>query len=448
MKLSDDAIYGSSLFAATAKLPPPRAALTADLDVDICIVGGGLAGLTAARELALRGRSVVLLEGRRIAWNASGRNTGFVLPGFAQTPDKIVARVGLDQARLLWALSQAGLDYIRETISQHRIPADPSEGWLYVSKTNRKDAMRAEARLLEKLGASVDLLPKTQTRALLKTPSYFQAIEFRDAFNIQPLTYALALARLAEQAGAQIHENTQVLSVDPDGVRKYVVTAHGRLRAGHVVMAGNVHLGAAMPSLARTLMPVHTYVVASRPLGAGVADAIAYRGSVSDTDRADNHYRLVGDRLVLSGRMTVWQANPRRFIAALRGDIARLYPQLGDVGIDYVWSGVLGHTVHRMPQIGQISPGFWIASGFGGHGLNTTAMAGNIIARAIAEGDDMWRLFSPFDLVWAGGVAGRAVAQVSYWGSAVAERFATGRIKWPPLARAKKSAASGSRAAS
>jgi hypothetical protein len=116
-----------------------------------------------------------------------------------------------------------------------------------------------------------------------------------------------------------------------------------------------------------------------------------------------------------SGRATVWPRNPRRYRAALTDDIAKTYPQLGRVAVDYVWNGTLGNTVHRMPQIGELGPGVWLASGFGGRGLDTTAMAGNLVARAIVEGDETWRKFTPFELVWAGGVFGRTAAQLRVW---------------------------------
>ncbi|HYP11932.1 MAG TPA: FAD-dependent oxidoreductase, partial [Xanthobacteraceae bacterium] len=155
-------------------------------------------------------------------------------------------------------------------------------------------------------------------------------------------------------------------------------------------------------------------------------------GGVSDTDAADNHYRIVGgDRLMLSGRATTWARNPRRYLRALKADIKRTYPQLGDVEIDYAWAGSLGITVHRMPQIGEVGPGVWLASGFGGHGLNTTAMGGNLIARAIVDSDQTWRQFTPFELVWAGGLIGRAAGQIRVWvkrlRAAVEERRAKAR---------------------
>ncbi len=421
----DFAVYGSSYFAASMAAHAERPALNLDLDVDVCVIGGGLAGLTTAREIARRGWSVVLLEGRRVAWNASGRNTGFVLPGYGQTPQAIIARVGLERAKILWSLALAGFGYVRDTIAETGMPgAELTEGgWLMVSKADRADDVREEARFLRTtFGADVAMWPTLKVRAHLKTPSYFQAIHFREAFHIHPLNYALGLAKSAEEAGVRIFEQTPALSIDPVGVRKRVVTPKARVRSAHVVLAGNVHLGDLLPGISRTLVPVTTYVAATAPLGEKIGEAIAFAGSVSDTNWADNHYRLAGDRLIWSGRMTVHESSPARYAKRLQRDIARVFPQLGEVEFEYAWRGTLGNAVHRMPQIGEIQPGLWIASGFGGHGLNTTAMAGNLIARAIVEDSKTWRHFEPFEMVWAGGSLGRAVAKIGYLTVATRER--------------------------
>jgi gamma-glutamylputrescine oxidase len=415
---SDQTGYTPSWYSATMRPASERPALTADLDVDVCVIGAGLAGLTTAREVARRGWSVAVLESRRIAWNASGLNCGFVLPGFAVPVKRIIERVGLPRAKELWALSEAGLDYVRATIAEGAIPdADPVDGWLDVSKTDDADEIVASLQLLGgEFGAEVEGWATERVRQFLKTDRYFNAIHFPRAFHVHPLNYALGLAALAEQEGAHIFEHTPAVAIDPAGVRKRIDTPHGRLRAAHVVLAGNVHIGALMRRVGGTLLPIWTYLAATVPLGPALSNAVAYCGAVSDGKRADNHYRIVGrDRLLISGRATVWEADPRKFANDLRSDLATLYPQLGKIAIEHLWSGVLGRTVHGMPQIGELTPGIWLASGFGGHGFNTTAMAGSLIARAIVENDDAWRLFLPYELIWAGGAIGRAAVQVGIW---------------------------------
>jgi gamma-glutamylputrescine oxidase len=431
---ADPAGYGHSWYAATMLPAPPRPPLAVDLDVDVAVIGGGLAGLTAAREVARRGWSVALLEAGRLAGSASGRNTGFVLPGFAADAEKVVARVGFAHAKDLWTLSQAGLDYVRDTIAAEGADGiDPESGWLYVSKVDDSDGLFRTIGLLGDLGCEVEGWPTERVRAFLRSERYFGAIHFLRALTIHPLNYALKLAAAAERDGARIFEATPALSIDPSGVRKRIVTPAARVRAGHVVLAGNVGLKGLLPRIAATLVPITTYVIVTAPIDREkLTAAVGYRGAVSDTDLADNHYRIVGgDRLMWSGRATVWPRNPRRYRAALTGDIAKTYPQLGRVAVDYAWNGTLGNTVHRMPQIGELGPGVWLASGFGGHGLDTTAMAGNIVARAIVEGDETWRKFTPFELVWAGGVFGRTAAQLRVWikrlTAAAAERRAKAR---------------------
>ncbi|MDO8876822.1 MAG: FAD-binding oxidoreductase, partial [Pseudolabrys sp.] len=375
-------------------------------------------GLTAAREVALRGWSVAVLEGANVAAAASGRNTGFVLPGYAETIGDMVERIGLDHTKQLWALSEQGLDYVRRTIDDNNLPGvDKVDGWLHVDKIDRASATKATVERLRWIGADAEMWTMAQVREQLVNKRYFNAVHFRKAFHIHPLNYALGLAALAEAAGARIFEDTPALSIDPAGVRKRIVTPNGRLRAAHVVLAGNVQLGALMPQVAATLLPVTTFVMVTEPLGDRLHDLVRYRGAISDTNRADNHYRVVdGDRLLWSGRMRVWQADPHRFRSALVADIKRNYPGLSPVEVAHLWRGTLGRTVHRMPQIGAMSPGVWLASGFGGHGLNTTAMAGELVARGIVDDDQTWRLFAPYELVWAGGRLGAAIAQGFYWG--------------------------------
>jgi glycine/D-amino acid oxidase-like deaminating enzyme len=412
----DSKVYGNSWYAATVRDAPPRPPLSLDLDVDVCVIGGGLAGLTAAREIARSGWSVVLLESGRLAGGASGRNTGFVLPGFGADVDRLIERVGFERTKDLWALSQAGLDYVRNTVRSEGVSGiDPQDGWLAVSKVDNSDEIVSRVALLGELSCEIEGWPTERVRAVLRSERYFYAINYSRAFTVHPVTYARKLAAAAERDGARIFEDTPALSIDPTGVRKRIVTPGARLRANHVVLCGNVQLGALMPRLAATLLPVTTYVITTAPLGEGLAEAVGYRGGISDSDSADNHYRIVGgDRLMLSGRATAWVRDARRYVGALTGDIKKTYPQLGDVAVDYAWNGTLGLTLHRMPQIGELGPGVWLASGFGGHGLNTTAMAGNIIARGIVDADESWRQFTPFELVWAGGIFGRAAVQVRF----------------------------------
>jgi len=407
---------GAGWYAQRAD-PFERPQLTFDVDVDVCVVGAGLAGLTVAREVARRGWSVAVLEARRVAGDASGRSCGFVLPGLGADVRQMVARLGVDRAGELWRLSEAGVEYVRTTIRETEMPGtEPVSGWLDVSKIDSGDEMLAIATVLGELGARIEGWPAERVRAALKSESYFHAIHYPTAFHIDPLAYAHGLARAAIAAGAVIFEDTPATAIDPAGVRKRIATPKGRVRAAHIVLAGNTHLGALAPGLAETVLPVTGHVAVTAPLGQRLAEAITYRGAVSDSRSANYHYRIVGgDRLMWAGGGGVWPASPARAGEAFKAAIARTFPQLGAVEIAHAWSGVMGLSVHGMPQLGEVIPGLWLANAFGRHGLSTTAMAGELIAAAITEHDDRWRLFLPYELVWAGGRLGRLVRHVGAW---------------------------------
>src|SRR5436305_3217041 len=399
---------------AEALLERPR--LTFDLDVDICVIGAGLAGLTVAREAARLGASVAVLEGRHVGWNASGNTLGTVMPGFGVPLGELIERVGFEDAREIWALSRHGADYVRATATLIPFSAY-SEGALEVSIVDGVETLLSRLQMLsEDFDTEVEGWQVERVRAELKTPRYFHGVYYPKAFQIDGRKYVHGLATLARKAGARLYEDTPAVSLDAAGIRKRIVTPQARLRAAHVVLAGNIHLGPAMRRLSDTLLPVWRYAGVTAPLGERLAQAMTFQGSVTDSDGIA-HFRIVGgDRLLWSSPGTTWAARPQRFASRIERRIATIFPKLGKVEITDVFGGVVGQTVHGMPQIGEVRKGLWVASGFGRQGLNTTAMAGQLIARSIVQGDERWRLFAPFELVWAGGQTGRAVGHaVSAW---------------------------------
>jgi glycine/D-amino acid oxidase-like deaminating enzyme len=276
----------------------------------------------------------------------------------------------------------------------------------------------------EDFGTEVEGWQVDHVRDVLTTQRYFHAVHFPTAFQLDGRKYLHGLAALAKAAGARIFEDTPVVSIDPSGVRKRILTPQAKLRASHIVLAGNVHLGAPMQQLSDTLLPVWRYAGLTQPLGERLAEVVSFAGSIADTDGID-HYRIVdGDRLLWSSPETTWDAKPSGYAGAIQRRISTVFPQLGKVSIERVWSGAIGQTVHGMPQIGELSRGLWVASGFGRQGLNTTAMAGQLVARGILHGDRSWQAFAPFELVWAGGrigrIAGQAIGQVARGSAAAA----------------------------
>jgi len=396
-----------------------RSRLSFDLDADICVVGAGLAGLTVALEAAKLGASVAVLEGRHVGWNASGHQLGTVMPGYGLPVGELIARVGFEDARELWSLSKQGADLVRANASEELMPGiGLTEGALEVSNVDVGDQLISRLQMLgEDFETEVEGWQVDRVRDQLKTDHYFHGMYYPKAFQVDGRKYVHGLAALARRAGARIFEDTPVVSIDPSGIRKRIVTPSARLRASHIVLAGNIHLGAPLKRLSETLLPVWRYAAVTAPLGERLADAITFQGSVTDSDGVD-HFRIVdGDRLMWASPETTWAARPQRFAGAITRRIRTIFPQLGKVEIEDVFGGAVGQTVHGMPQIGQLRRGLWVTSGFGRQGLNTSAMAGQLIAQSILGGDERWRLFSPFELVWAGGPTGRVAGHVvGLWG--------------------------------
>src|ERR1700752_3141202 len=341
------------------------------------------------------------------------------MPGFGLPAADLIERVGLEDAQELWALSKEGADYVRATATEEAMPGIAlSEGALEVSNVDAGETLISRLQTLSgDLDTEAEGWQVDRVRNELRTDRYFHGIYYPKAFQIDPRKYVNGLAALARRAGARIFEDTPVVSIDPSGIRKRIVTPSARLRASHIVLCGNVHLGAPLRRLSETLLPVWRYGAVSEPLGERLHEVIAFKGSVMDSDGID-HFRIVdGDRLMWASPETTWDARPHRFGPAISRRIATIFPRLGPVAMKEVFGGAVGVTVHGMPQIGQLRKGLWVASGFGRHGLNTSAMAGQLIARSILWGDDRWRLFSPFELVWAGGApGGGGVSLAGVWG--------------------------------
>jgi gamma-glutamylputrescine oxidase len=413
-----DTDYPASWYAATRDSSPDRPPLAGKVEADVAVVGAGFAGLHTARLLATGGRKVVLVERRRIGWGASGRNGGFVGAGFAARSAALIDRLGLDHARRLYAQSQRGVAIVRTALDELRRPdIRMGSGKLTVSRTDQDAGFAERTRALAaKLGASFEPWETARVRALIASKRYHQAIHDPQSFHIHPLNLALALAGDIERRGGRVHEGSEAAGLDRQGAGWRLRTEGGEIAARHVVLAGNADLGRVQPRIARAVLPVATYVAVTEKIGARLADVLRWTGAISDTRRAGDYYRIVdGDRLLWGGRITTDTREPPGLRDMMRGDIVSVYPELDGVRIDYAWPGIMGYAPHMMPQVGEIEPGLWVCSAFGGHGLAQTAAGADAVAAGILGEDDRWKLFAPFGTAWAGGPLGRLATQLIYW---------------------------------
>jgi glycine/D-amino acid oxidase-like deaminating enzyme len=409
-----DTYYRRTL-ATQESYPPAQGKLT----TDVCIVGGGLAGLTAALELARAGRSVLLLEAERLAWGASGRNGGFVSPGYATSLAAIERRTGREQADELYRLTMEGVEIVRRNIESLRITeAVPSPGIMKVVRYDGGAGLQAIRDMQAKrFGRNLRYRGREETRALLDSPKYHASLEADDCFHFHPLNYARGLAREIVRLGGVIHEASPVTSCALDAAVKHLRTPEAAIEADQVLFTTGGYTGSVLPALRRSYIPIATYVLLTEAAPGLIGTAIRTGAGVGDDRRAGDYYRLVegGSRILWGGRITTRTTEPRDVAALLRHEMVTTYPQLAELKVELAWSGLMSYARHLMPQIGQYRPGVWYCTAFGGHGMNTTAIGGTVIAEAIRGESDRYRLFSPFGLVWNGGPFGTAAVQLTYW---------------------------------
>ena len=409
-----DTYYKRTLTEAAAR---PR--LTGSMDTDTVIVGGGLAGLTTALQLARAGMSVTVLEAESVGFGASGRNGGFVSPGFATGQDEIARMAGAENARDIHRLSIEGVDFIRQTIADLAITdAGVVPGITSVLRYDGGAELKAYAdKLAAKFDYRLDYLDRDAVQAKLKSERYYQGLRDPQAFHMHPLNYLRALAREIERLGGKIYEQSAATGASLDGATKIIRTAGGQVSARRVVFTTGGYTGGVVAKLKRAYLPIATYVMVSEEAPELIASAIATSDAIGDNRRAGDYYRVVdgGKRLLWGGRITTRTASTEGLVKELRAEMTGTYPQLKGLKTELAWSGLMSYARHLMPQIGQMQPDVWHCTAFGGHGLNTTAIGGKLVAEGILGQSNRYRLFEPFGLVWAGGVAGLAVAQLTYW---------------------------------
>ena len=409
---------GAATLSRNAGLPcsadgrdAPARRLTHDLDCDICIIGGGFAGLWAAHALREQGHDVVVLEQGRLGEGASGRNAGCVGPGYPLPLDRLVKRVGLEHARALWSLSDKGAEIVRKLAHEARIAM--SGGWLQVSGLDNEAGSRRRAdSISRRLGTTCEAWSTTAVRDVVRSDRYHQAIHFPDAFHLDPAALLKALAERLRGAGVHIFEETEATQADVSGLRKQIATPNARVRAHHVVFAYGVPTASRLSPATGSLLPITSFLGLTEPLGNRLGVALQYAGTVSEAQCPENQFHQIGDRLLWASGATVNFGTTRGLRERMSREIGSVFPALNNVRIEHACPGTTACAVHEMPQIGQLHPGVWIIAALGRQGLAVSAMAGKLVASGIERGDDRWKLFAPFGVVSALGAMGRMGAEI------------------------------------
>lgn len=412
MRLSESP--ASSYYAATAPASgvSARPALQEDLRVDVAVVGGGIAGCSAALHLAQRGYAVALLEARFVGYGASGRSGGQTIFGLAASQKALAAQVGRDSARRLFELSIEALDCTQDLIDRYGIACDYHANHIHVATKPRQ--VRELTEWAEELQRdygyeSARTLNRADLQAHVKSDLYLAGLIDSRSGHLHPLKYTQGVARAAELEGARIYENSPVLRYEcaaggamggriggGAGGDVTVHTAHGTVRCNHLVLCGNAYLGAVAPSLARRILGVGTYIIATQPLQADRARALLpSQAAVADINWILDYFRLTADhRLLFGGRVSYSALEPPHLAESMRRRMLRVFPGLSDVEVAYTWGGYLDITMSRAPDFGRLAPNVFYLQGFSGHGMALTGLAGKLAAEAVAGVAERFDVFA------------------------------------------------------
>ena len=378
--------YPPSWYHATATVPEPRAALRGEIRADVCVIGAGFTGLTAALRLAQRGLSVVVIDAHRIGFGASGRNGGQVGSGYNKSQRWLAEKLGDGPARMLWDLSQEAKSDLRDLLTAHAPDAAYKSGVAYGAYSAAEAAAEhADAAYLHDHYGYEDIaaLDAAQMHDIVRSPLYRGGTLDSGAGHMHPLRYVLGLAAACATAGVQIFEMTEAMRI-VETAPAIVQTPQGRVKADHVIVAGNGYLPRIVREISAKVMPINSFIGATAPLGEKAAQVLTRDIAVADSKFVVNYYRLSEDnRLLFGGRESYGIGFPKDIETALHARMVGLFPQLAGVGFDYVWGGTLGITMSRLPAVQRIAPNVISASGFSGHGVALSGIAGKVMAEAV-----------------------------------------------------------------
>jgi gamma-glutamylputrescine oxidase len=391
MLASELSLTQRSYYEASVTRPPVNSRLQGDVRCDVAIVGAGLAGLSAAIDLAQAGYQVVVLEAKTIGWGASGRNGGQALTDVACGIEKIEKILGVDAARQVWQTSVEAVALVKQRIQDHAIDCDWQDGYISGAVSAKKAAYLMHYADVLQSRYGYDQLTRIAPNAVndhIASPRFHSALRDDGAGHLHPLKFTLGMAQAAQALGVVIYENTAVSSLK-HGDPAVLSTAHGSVTATQVLLAGNVYLGKTVSAkLNRRIMPVGTYIVASEPLGQAQCRAlIPSNAAVCDTNFVLDYFRFTADhRCLFGGRVSYTTATPFNLASSMHARMAATFPALKHAKIDYAWGGFVDITANRAPDFGRLAGNVYYLQGFCGHGVALTGMAGRMVARAM-QGD-------------------------------------------------------------
>lgn len=385
-------------YTATARRAPIRPRLQGEEKADICVIGAGYSGLSAALHLAEKGYRVIVLEAEQVGFGASGRNGGQIVNGYSRDDGVIRARYGDETADALLAMNLEGSDIVHRRIATYKIDCDLKNGLFFAAFTDAQmRALERRQNIWERAGnKSLSLYDTGTARGIVNSELYTGGLLDGRGGHLHPLNLARGEAAAIESHGSRIFEHSRVTHIDGNTVH----TAEGRVTAPYIILCGNAYLKE-LPALMRTIMPVSSQIVATAPLNSGLAQELMPAGAaIEDCNFLLDYYRLSADNRLLFGGGVIYSGAAPRDIARLLGPrIARVFPALAGVKIDHAWSGTFALTLTRMPHVGRLNDTTYFIQGDNGHGITTCHLLGKLVAESVggqAERFDVFANMRPY----------------------------------------------------
>lgn len=406
MLANDLKLTQNSYYAASANEQPAYPALETDIAVDVCVVGGGFAGISSAIELTDKGYKVAVLEANHIGFGASGRNGGQLIAGLACEIDVIENALGFEAAKQVWNMSLEALDLVRERVQRFDIKCDLVDGYLGVSIGEKKGKQLRNwfDDMQQRYNYQAEWIEPAHIKKWIDSPRYFNGYFDKRGGHIHPLNYCLGLAKAAASLGVQIYQHSAVTHMQ-QGENVVLITSKGKVSAKFVVLAGNMYLPEIAPDLApklaKRIMPVGTYIIGSEPIDAKLAaQLIPKNTAVCDTNFVLDYFRFSGGnaatnpRMIYGGRVSYSAMTPPNLTQSMQARMVETFPQLKNIKVEYTWGGFVDISMNRAPDFGRIASNIFYLQGFSGHGVALTGLAGKLVAEAISGQVERLDLFS------------------------------------------------------
>lgn len=392
----------------TVQMPDPstgsgQALTSIPAKVDVAIIGGGYTGLSAARTLAKQGVSVVVLEAETIGWGASSRNGGMTLTGLKPAMQTVIKKYGRELAKELFQCSLDSVNIVEQIVREENIDCGFARTGhlLTANKPKHYESLQGEVEFMAKeFNHDVRLVSPKDLRSEIGTDLYHGALVDEVSGGLNPAQYVAGLADAAVRAGAKLCARARVTKIEREENRFFIQTERGNLEAESVLVATSGYTGGVTKKFQKKIIPIGSFIIATERLPDELAHELSPKNRmIFDYKHFLNYFRLWDNRLIFGGRAAFFPENENTVAQSgeiLQREMIKVYPQLKDAKVEYVWGGTLDFAFDQMTHVGE-EDGIYYSLGYAGHGVAMATYLGATVAEAMMKGNIKDHPFAKFD---------------------------------------------------